>query len=136
LEAGEMDLQVILGSFGQSRPQIQNSMTNPDQMTVSGPLFIILLIHWELVKWICRLFLGHLQPLTGRIVAQKSEELTCFCPKSRRPQIQHSMTNSDQMTISGPLFITLLIHWELVKWICRLFLGHLAIGEDDCGSEV
>jgi hypothetical protein len=29
-----------------------------------------------------------------------------------------------------------LIHQELVKWICRLFLGHLAIGRDDCGSEV
>jgi hypothetical protein len=56
-------------------------MTNPDQMTVSGPLFIILLIHWELVKWICRLFLGHLAALRGRIVAQKSEELTAvFAP--------------------------------------------------------
>jgi hypothetical protein len=47
------------------------------------------------------------------------------------------MTNPDQMIISGPLFIIiLLIHWELVKWICRLFLGHLAIGGEDCGSEV
>jgi hypothetical protein len=40
------------------------------------------------------------------------------------------------MIITGPLFIILLIHWELVKWICRLFLGYFAIGrEDDCGSE-
>jgi hypothetical protein len=40
--------------------------------------------------------------------------------------------------LSGPaLFIILWIHWELVKWICRLFLGHLAIdGREDCGSEV
>jgi hypothetical protein len=68
-------------------------------------------------------------------VAQKSE--ICFCPKSR-PQIQHSTTTTDQMiisgplfiilTVSGPLFIILLIHWELVKGICRLFLGHLVIG--------
>jgi hypothetical protein len=43
---------------------------------------------------------------------------------------------ADQMTNSGPLFIILLIHWELVKWICRLFLGHLAIDREDCGSEV
>jgi hypothetical protein len=64
LGAGEMDLQVILGSFGhrqgrlllkslknspllflpapKPRPQIQHSMTTTDQMTVSGPLFIIL----------------------------------------------------------------------------------------------
>ena len=62
-------------------------------------------------------------PLAGRIVAQKSEKLTCVCPKSR-PQIQHSTTTTDLMTISGPLFIILLIHWELVKWICRLFLDH------------
>jgi hypothetical protein len=34
------------------------------------------------------------------------------------------MTTTDKMTISGPLFIILLIHWELVKWICRLFLDH------------
>jgi hypothetical protein len=37
------------------------------------------------------------------------------------------MTTTDQMTISGPLFVILLIHWEVVKWICSLFLGHLAI---------
>jgi hypothetical protein len=41
-----------------------------------------------------------------------------------------------QMTISGPMFIILLICSELVKWICRLFLGHLAIDREDCGSEV
>jgi hypothetical protein len=52
LRAGEMDLQVILGSF---------------------------------VIW----------PLEGRIVAQKSEKLTCFCPKYR-PQIQHSTTTMGQ----------------------------------------
>jgi hypothetical protein len=64
-------------------------------------------------------------------VAQKSEKLTgYFCPKPP-PQIQHSMTTTDQMSISGPLFIILWIHWELVKWICRLFLGHLAIGRED-----
>jgi hypothetical protein len=34
------------------------------------------------------------------------------------------------------MFIIVLIHWELVKWICRLFLDHLAIGREDCGSEV
>jgi hypothetical protein len=67
---------------------------------------------------------------------QKSEKLTCFCPNRSWPQIQHSMTTRDQMTISGALFINLLIHWELVKWICRLFLGHLTIGREDCGSEV
>jgi hypothetical protein len=61
-------------------------------------------------------------PLAGRIVAQKSEKLTCFCPKSQ-PQIQHSKTTTDQMTISGPLFIIHLIHWELVKWICSIILG-------------
>jgi hypothetical protein len=32
--------------------------------------------------------------------------------------------------------IILFIHWELVKCICRLFLGHLAIDREDCGSEV
>jgi DNA-binding transcriptional LysR family regulator len=63
LEAGEMDLQVILGSFGhwqgglwlrslkmkthtrfcpKSWPQIQHSMMTRDQMTISGALFIIL----------------------------------------------------------------------------------------------
>jgi hypothetical protein len=73
--------------------------------------------------------------LAGRIVAQRSESFSCICPKSP-PQIQHSMTTTDQMTISGPLFIIVLIHWELVKWICRLFLDHLAIGREDCGSEV
>jgi hypothetical protein len=36
-------------------------------------------------------------PLKGKIVAQKSEKLT--------PQIQHSMTTTDQMTISGSLFL-------------------------------
>jgi hypothetical protein len=64
------------------------------------------------------------------IVAQESEKHTCFCPKSW-PQIQHSMTTTDRMTISGPLLIILLIHLELIKWICRLFLGHLAIGMED-----
>jgi hypothetical protein len=70
-------------------------------------------------------------------VAHKSEKLTCFCPKSG-PQIQHSTDTTDQMTISRPLwlFIIVLIHWELVKWICRLFLGHLDISREDCGSEV
>jgi hypothetical protein len=107
-------------------------MTTRDQMTISGALFIILLIHLELVKWICRLFLGHLAIGREAIGYQKSEKLTCFCPKSP-PQIQHSMTTRDQMTISGALFINLFIHWKLVKWICRLFLGHLAIGREDCG---
>jgi hypothetical protein len=37
------------------------------------------------------------------------------------------MTTTDQMTIAGRLFVILLIHWEMVKWICSLFLGHLAI---------
>jgi hypothetical protein len=46
------------------------------------------------------------------------------------------MTTTDKMTVSGPLFVILLIHWEVVKWICSLFLGHLAIGRKDCGSEV
>jgi hypothetical protein len=46
------------------------------------------------------------------------------------------MTAMDQVTVSGPLFNILLIHWELVKMICRLFLGHLAIGREDCGLEV
>jgi hypothetical protein len=41
------------------------------------------------------------------------------------------MTTTDQMTVSGPLFIILWNHWEPVKWICRLFLGHLAIGRED-----
>jgi hypothetical protein len=86
---------------------------------LSGPaLFVILWIHWELLKWICRLFSGN-WPLAGRIVAQKSEILTyCICPKSQ-PQIKHPATATDQMTISGPLFTILWIHWELVKWICR-----------------
>jgi hypothetical protein len=89
-----------------------------------------------MVKWICRLFLGYLDIGIGRIVAQKSKNLTCFCPKSG-PQFQYSMNTIDQMTISGLLFIIVLIHWKLVKWICRLFLGHLAIGNrEDCGSEV
>jgi hypothetical protein len=46
-------------------------------MTISDALFIILLIHWELVKWFCRLFLGHLAIAAGRILAQKTEKLTC-----------------------------------------------------------
>jgi hypothetical protein len=45
------------------------------------------------------------------------------------------MTTTDKMTISGPLFVILLIHWEVVKWICSLFLGHLAIGRKDCGYQ-
>jgi hypothetical protein len=64
----------------------------------------------------------------------------CFCPIKSQPQIQHSTTTKDLMTISGPLFMILWIDWELVKWICSLFLGlgHLAIGreDDDFGSEV
>jgi hypothetical protein len=68
LGAGEMNLQVILGSFGHwqgglwlrslknspvfapflaTNPTLHNAM---DQMTISGPLFIILWFHWELVK--------------------------------------------------------------------------------------
>jgi hypothetical protein len=41
------------------------------------------------------------------------------------------------MIISGPLFIILLIHWELMKWmVLQVILGSFAIGrEDDCGSE-
>jgi hypothetical protein len=63
---------------------------------------------------------------------------TVFCPIKSLPQIQESTTTKDLMTISRPLFIILLIYWELVKWICSLFfgLGHLAIGREDCGSEV
>jgi hypothetical protein len=55
-----------------------------------------------------------------------------FCPKSQ-PQIQHSVTITDQMTISvsGPLSIIILIRWKLMKWICMLFLGNLAIGIED-----
>jgi hypothetical protein len=152
-----MDLQVILGSFGhwqgglwltslknspavcpKTWQQIQHhSVTTKDQMTLSGPLFIILWIHWELVKWICRLFLGHLA--IGREDChswlRSLKNSPAVCPMSQ-PQIQHSTTTTDQVTISGPLFIILWIHWELVKWICRLFLGHLAIGREDCGSEV
>jgi hypothetical protein len=99
---------------------------------VSGPLFVILLIHCKVVKWICSLFLGHLA-IGRKYVAQTSEQLTCFCPTKSWPQIQQSMTTTDQITISGPLFVILLIHWEVVKWICSLFLGHLAIGRKDCG---
>jgi hypothetical protein len=91
LGAGEMDLQVILGSFG----------------------------HWQGGLWLRSL---------------KNSPECCFCPKSW-PQIQHSMTTKDQITISDALYIILLIHWELVKWICRLFLGHLAIGREDCGYQ-
>jgi hypothetical protein len=58
--------------------------------------------------------LGHFEATRSakKWKSDKSEKLTCFCPKSQ-PQIQHSTTAMDQMTISGPLFIILLIHWEL-----------------------
>jgi hypothetical protein len=61
----------------------------------------------------------------------------CVCPKSW-PQIQHSMTTTDKMTVSGPFFVILLIHWDwkVVKWICSLFLGHLAIDRKDCGYQM
>jgi hypothetical protein len=62
---------------------------------------------------------GHWQ---GGLWLTSLKELTCFCPKSQ-PQIQHSTTTTDQMTISGPLFIIHLIHWELMKWICSVILG-------------
>jgi hypothetical protein len=110
-------------------------MTTTDKMTVSGPLFVILLIHWEVVKWICSLFLGHLAIGREDCGCQMSEQLTCVCPKSWPQSNQHSMTTTDQMTVSGPLFDILLIHWEVVKWICSLFLGHLAIGREDCGCQ-
>jgi hypothetical protein len=41
-------------------------------------------------------------------VDQKSEKLTCFCPKSG-PQIQHSTNTTDQMTISS-LKTTVTVH--------------------------
>ena len=40
------------------------------------------------------------------------------------------------MNTLGPLIIILLIHWELVKWISRLLVGVVVIGEEYCGSEV
>jgi hypothetical protein len=75
---------------------------------------------------------GHWQ---GGLWLRSLKNSPAVCPMSQ-PQIQHSTTTTDQMTISGPLFNILWIHWDLVKWICRLFLGHLAIGREDCGSEV
>jgi hypothetical protein len=103
----------VFAPIPKSWPQIQHSMTTTDQM-ISGPLFVILLIHWEVVKWIWSLFWGHLAIGRQDCGDQKSEQLTCFCPKSW-PQIQHSMTTTHQMTISGPLLVILLIHWEVVK---------------------
>jgi hypothetical protein len=92
-------------------------MTTTDEMTVSGPLFVILLIHWdwEVVKWICSLYSWVIWPLltVGREDCgyQTSKQLTCVFPKSW-PQNQHSMTTTDKMTVSGPLFVILLIHWD------------------------
>jgi hypothetical protein len=47
-----------------------------------------------------------------RLRSLKNSPECCFCPKSWT-QIQHSMTTRDHMTISGALFINLMIHWEL-----------------------
>jgi hypothetical protein len=83
-----MDLQVILGSFchWQGRlwlRSLKNSPTNPtlhnamDQITISGPLFTIFGSNGSLLNGVS----GHslvIWPLAGRIVAQKSENLTCF----------------------------------------------------------
>jgi hypothetical protein len=55
---------------------------------------------------------GHWQG--GLWLRRWSEKLTRCCPKSL-PQIQHYMTTTDQITVSGPLCIFLLIDWELVK---------------------
>ena len=56
-------------------------MTHMAHMTTLGPLIIILLIHWEVVKWISRLLVGVVMSLVKRIVAQKLEKFTCFCPE-------------------------------------------------------
>jgi hypothetical protein len=109
LGAGEMDLQVILGSFGhwqgelwlrslkkltcfcpKSRPQIQHSTITTGRMTISGPLFIIHLIHWELVKGIFSVILGSFCHWQGGLWLRILKKLTCFAPslghKSNTPQ--------------------------------------------------
>jgi hypothetical protein len=100
---------LVLFSYYWAQPPIQHSTTTTDQMTIISSvqeLFIIILFHWGLVKWICRLFLGHLV-----IDREDCEKLSCFSPKSG-PQIQLSTTTRDRMATSSgqELFIILLIH--------------------------
>ena len=40
-----------------------------------------------------------------------------------------------QMTIIGPLFMTLVINWELAEGISRLLMGAVVVGGVHCGSE-
>jgi hypothetical protein len=136
LGAGEMDLQVILGTFGHwlrrlwlrslknstavlpFAPRLDYKSNTPGPPPTRWPSHqdhcssFFWSIDWGLVKWICRLFLGHLtfgQAITGRIVAQKSEKLTCLCP------IKGLTTNP-----------------TLHDWV----IWHLANYRVDCGSEV
>jgi hypothetical protein len=51
-------------------------------MTISGPLFIILLIHWELVKWICSVILGSFGHWQGGLWLRSLKQLAGFCPYS------------------------------------------------------
>jgi hypothetical protein len=54
------------------------------------------------------------QKSAGSVInVNKKQKILIFLKKCLIPHCSHS---------SNPPLIILLIHWELVKWICRLFL--------------
>jgi hypothetical protein len=75
------------------------------------------LLFWSIGSW-WNGFVGYswvIWSLVGRIVAQKSEELTCFCPLKSWPQIQHSMTNL-QTRWSSQDHCSSLFFWSIGSW--------------------
>jgi hypothetical protein len=92
-----------------------------------GPLFIMFVIHWELVKWTRRFLLVTVAALWLRIEARKLQEiiLSQFAPSLEKFMTRNKQSAPDMISI-GPLFIILVIHWELVSWTSRFLLVNVA----------
>jgi hypothetical protein len=60
-----------------------------------GPLFIILVIHWELIKWTSRFELVTVAALRWKIVAQKLEKSPHFAHSLEKFMTRHKQSAPD-----------------------------------------
>jgi hypothetical protein len=93
-------------------------------MILSKPLFIIVWMYQEMMRWLRRLLnvvivsLGRIFGSSGVNVGAKE-----YIFDETQPQIQPSMTHMAQMTLSKPLFIIVWMYQEMMRWLSRLLDG-------------
>jgi hypothetical protein len=122
--------------FGTSETQlqIQPSMTYMVQMILSKPLFIIVWMYQEMMRWLRRLLNGFVVGLERSFGSNiEATDEICFDFDETHLQLHLSMTQLAQITLSKHLLITsfwmyqeMMRFWmyqEMMRWPSRLLNG-------------